>query len=74
MPTPKLCPRCGGPVHCQRSAVEHCDCRGITLTPPALDLMRSSYQDCLCPACLRALASAIDDADRRTHPNSGESV
>jgi hypothetical protein len=72
MPLVKTCPRCGGPVHCLSEAVERCDCMRLTLTPETLGLMRSQYQDCLCPACLAAIANALDGGGALAGPSGAE--
>ena len=53
------CPRCGGPFACGVGADRStpCFCAGIELGAERLAELRARYADCLCAACLRALAA-----------------
>jgi hypothetical protein len=53
------CPRCGGPFACGAGADRStpCFCVGVALGPRRLDELRERYSDCLCAACLTALAN-----------------
>lgn len=56
------CPRCGGAFACGVGAGRDtpCFCTTIALPPARLAQLRARYDDCLCAACLAALA---DDPD-----------
>ena len=66
MPGIKTCPGCGGPVRCLSETVEQCECMRISLSPDAIDLIRLRYQDCLCTACLAAIAEEAAAPGNRT--------
>jgi hypothetical protein len=53
------CPRCGGPFACGVGAdrATPCFCATIELGPERLAELRARYADCLCAACLHALAA-----------------
>lgn len=56
VPKPKLktCEACGATFVCRQGA---CWCDAVELRPDALERLQSDYSDCLCEACLRAIAS-----------------
>ena len=56
------CPRCKGPFACGVGAAPStpCFCAGIALDPARLAELRGLYPDCLCAACLHALARQPD--------------
>jgi hypothetical protein len=62
------CPRCGGPFACGVGADPStpCFCVSIALDAKQLAELRERYADCLCAACLAAIASAGDSAMNRT--------
>jgi len=53
-----ICPRCAGPFACGVDADRStpCFCAGIALSAARLAELRARYSDCLCAACLTALA------------------
>lgn len=53
------CPRCGGPFACGVGAdrATPCWCAAVDLGKERLAELRARYPDCLCAACLRALAA-----------------
>lgn len=53
----KTCSKCGTPFGCQNEA-RGCWCEDLTLSPETLALLRQSYDNCLCPACLAAYEKA----------------
>lgn len=53
-PKHKTCESCGATFLCQQGA---CWCDAVELRPDALERLQSEYSDCLCEACLKALAS-----------------
>jgi hypothetical protein len=55
------CARCGAAFECQLDG--GCWCAA---EPYRLPLTDSGSEDCLCPACLRAAASALGDAATQT--------
>jgi|GEM_PF-784036 len=53
-PKYKTCESCGATFLCQQGA---CWCDAVELRPDALERLQSEYRDCLCEACLKAVAS-----------------
>jgi hypothetical protein len=57
------CPRCGGPFACgvgtDRSTP--CFCVAFALGAERLAQLRARYRDCLCAACLAALANEPEE-------------
>lgn len=53
----RLCPRCGNAFECKVDDLKHCDCIAVRLPAPILETLESEFPDCLCPACLREIAS-----------------
>jgi hypothetical protein len=53
------CPRCGGEFACGAGAdrATPCFCVSFELGPERLAELRAKWSDCLCAACLRALAA-----------------
>ena len=53
------CPRCGGPFACGMDAdrATPCFCVGHALSAERLAELRAKWPDCLCAACLAALAA-----------------
>lgn len=49
----KICPRCGATFECRSGG---CWCTDLQLSPTLLEELRRTYPDCLCRACLEALA------------------
>ena len=56
----KTCPRCGRPFACRSHNPVHCDCARVTLDEGTLGAIEGHYRDCLCLACLTALAAGAD--------------
>jgi hypothetical protein len=56
---PARCPRCGGAFACGAGgdASAPCACAGVGLTPRRRAELAARYDDCLCGACLAALAA-----------------
>jgi iron complex transport system substrate-binding protein len=52
----KSCARCDAPFLCRPAA--GCWCEAVALPAVAAERLRSDYDDCLCPDCLRASAAA----------------
>jgi len=52
---PKSCEYCGNSFGCGAKA-EGCWCAEVTLDEQIRDELKLRFQDCLCPACLNALA------------------
>jgi hypothetical protein len=55
-PKTDRCPRCEAEFGCA-VATGSCWCAEVTLTPAARAQLSASYDGCLCPACMRELAS-----------------
>ncbi|HYP31163.1 MAG TPA: cysteine-rich CWC family protein [Burkholderiaceae bacterium] len=53
------CPRCGGAFECGAGAdrAAPCFCVSVALGAERLAELRAKWSDCLCAACLAALAS-----------------
>ena len=56
----KTCPRCGRVFECRLNDPVHCDCARLQLSAETLSAIRERFQDCLCRACLTALAAGAD--------------
>lgn len=56
----KRCSQCGAAFDC--GGLLGCWCRDVKLDEAALAALKASYADCLCPACLKAVAAraAVD--------------
>jgi hypothetical protein len=54
-PKQKVCEKCGAKFDCY-SPCGPCWCDDVKLKPEALAELRSRYNDCLCPNCLKATA------------------
>ena len=54
-PAPKACARCGAAFGCGAEA--GCWCEAVALPAEAAEALRKTYDDCLCPACLEAVAA-----------------
>jgi hypothetical protein len=52
-PKNKCCPKCGSQFHCQG---EDCWCEQYHILPKDLHYIRATWNDCLCPQCLKAFA------------------
>ena len=50
----KLCSKCGFAFDC--GGLLGCWCREVTLDEATLAALKEGYADCLCPACLKAMA------------------
>ena len=48
----KTCPRCASNFECKEDDILKCDCVEIKLSTKTRRLLGSTYNDCLCPACL----------------------
>jgi transposase len=53
-PKQKTCPRCGRRFECLHN--ETCWCFAYVVPPENLEVIRKTYPDCLCPACLAIFA------------------
>jgi len=53
-PRHKTCEKCGSEFECMKSA---CWCEHVHLSADALQWLRRSYRDCLCPSCLASVAA-----------------
>ncbi|MAZ93586.1 MAG: hypothetical protein CMF58_04140 [Lentimicrobiaceae bacterium] len=51
----EICPRCGKPFDCSKSG--KCWCYEISLPQSLQDAIGQKYSTCLCPSCLKALAT-----------------
>jgi hypothetical protein len=56
MPEPKTCERCGERFGCG-AADGGCWCADVAVPGSARRDLAARYRDCLCPTCLRELAS-----------------
>jgi hypothetical protein len=52
-PRQKTCEKCGREFACMKNA---CWCEDVQLSAQALQSLRQTCRDCVCPACLSALA------------------
>lgn len=46
------CPRCGNNFNCAASEISACFCSAVNLSVDALQQLKQSYTNCLCPYCL----------------------
>ena len=53
----QACARCGAAFECGADG-DACWCAEVVLDADALAALRDRFTDCLCPACLRAPATA----------------
>ena len=51
----KRCSKCGAAFDC--GGLLGCWCRDVTLDAQTLAALKEKYADCLCPSCLKAMAS-----------------
>lgn len=49
----KICPRCSSDFVCREDRIELCQCSRVHLEVGVKDFIKDSYEDCLCPRCLR---------------------
>jgi hypothetical protein len=56
LPKQKVCEKCGAKFDCY-SLGGPCWCEEIKLKLESLANLRAQFNDCLCPACLKATAS-----------------
>ena len=56
----KICPRCHQPFSCRPDKGWTCDCAKIRLDQNQRDHIARVYDDCLCNACLSAMANEFD--------------
>ena len=56
----KRCSKCGLAFDC--GGLFGCWCREVKLSDAQLAGLRGQYADCLCPACLKAVATGIPAA------------
>ena len=54
----KRCPKCGTAFDC--GGLFGCWCRDVKLDRAALATLKERYTDCLCPNCLKAIATVTD--------------
>ena len=62
------CERCGVAFECDPRGA--CWCANVPVPPEALVQIRQKYADCLCPACLKAVGSALADGIAAAAPKS----
>jgi hypothetical protein len=60
----KHCSKCGQTFDC--GGLFGCWCRDVKLDRAALAALKQAYADCLCPACLKAVAMAASPASSRS--------
>ncbi|MDR9433659.1 MAG: cysteine-rich CWC family protein [Spiribacter sp.] len=60
----KHCLRCGNGFECRQGSIHRCQCVDVVLSDEVREAIAREYDDCLCRACLLALAAA--DAKRAT--------
>lgn len=53
-PKIKTCPKCGSKFECLHN--ENCWCFGYIVPPENLEIIKKSYNDCLCRTCLAIFA------------------
>jgi len=53
--TTKTCPRCKKIFECKHEDITHCQCTNIKLTKNELAMIKKTYNDCICCACLADL-------------------
>ncbi|MFN8345884.1 MAG: cysteine-rich CWC family protein [Spirosomataceae bacterium] len=58
--TPPTCPRCGRAFHCQPASGADCVCFQFHLPSEVTHYLRTNYDSCVCPDCLRELAHAFE--------------
>lgn len=58
----KNCSKCGKAFGCQADS-HGCWCEGYTLDAKTLEQLRSQYDNCLCPECLKTYEVAVPSAD-----------
>lgn len=51
----KQCARCNGTFECQPTDIANCQCSSVQLNDAELRFLESTYDDCLCNGCLRAV-------------------
>jgi len=56
----KTCPRCGRVFECKLNNPVHCDCALVMLDEETRVAIQGRFRDCLCLACLTALAAGAD--------------
>ncbi|MFV0468327.1 MAG: cysteine-rich CWC family protein [Dysgonomonas sp.] len=49
----KICPRCSNSFSCRENRTDLCHCTHIYLLPGVRDYVNESYEECLCPQCLK---------------------
>ncbi|MEA3640616.1 MAG: cysteine-rich CWC family protein [Lamprobacter sp.] len=54
----KACPRCHADFECKVDDLRNCDCVAVKVSLPVLKSLQGQYEDCLCPNCLREIASS----------------
>lgn len=54
----ETCPRCGAKFDCGKSG--KCWCYEVAVEPSVLEHIQQTYDSCLCPACLTALAKKAE--------------
>lgn len=68
---PKICGSCGGSFGCGAEA-QGCWCVDVSLAPKIGDSLQLKYENCLCPACLNALATQASILV--TYPNGATEI
>jgi len=49
----KICPRCSSTFSCREDHTDLCHCTRIYLLTGVRDYIKESYDECLCPHCLK---------------------
>ncbi|ANE49161.1 cysteine-rich CWC family protein [Flavisolibacter tropicus] len=57
----KKCSKCQTIFTCSNPQ-PGCWCEGVRLTPETLEQLKASYEDCLCPACLKSFEQTNTEA------------
>lgn len=72
----KSCPRCGSDFECRVGSITKCQCSEVSIDADTAEELTLEYGDCLCHACLEALASTPDATTRDRHqsPSVSESI
>ena len=55
----KICSKCGSGFDCQND-LGGCWCENVELTGKALEELKQSYENCLCPVCLKSFENSYN--------------
>ena len=55
----KICSKCGSGFGCQMD-LGGCWCENVALTGKALEELKQSYENCLCPVCLKNFENSFN--------------